>query len=67
MLSFQLYAFIGSWPRCYALAYAGYLPGEHWQNDPWLRAVMHQLDVTIISVLVLGLVWFVVRHLRHRP
>jgi hypothetical protein len=27
---------------------------------------MHELDVTIISVLVLGLVWFVVRHLRRR-
>jgi membrane protein DedA with SNARE-associated domain len=66
MLPFQLYTFIGSWPWCYALAYAGYLLGEHWQNDPRLRAVMHELDVTIISVLVLGLVWFVVRHLRRR-
>ncbi len=66
MLPFQLYTFIGSWPWCYALAYAGYLLGERWQSDPRLRAVMHQLDVAIISMLVLGLVWFVFRHLRHR-
>ncbi len=66
ILPFQLYTFIGSWPWCYALAYAGYLLGERWQSDPRLRAVMHQLDVAIISMLVLGLVWFVFRHLRHR-
>src|SRR4030095_15269750 len=26
---FNLYTFLGSWPWCYALAYAGYKFGEH--------------------------------------
>ena len=66
VLPFQLYTFIGSWPWCYGLAYIGYLLGEHWETDPRLRAVMHQLDFAIIGLLVLGLAWFVWRHVR-RP
>jgi len=64
MLPFQLYTFAGSWPWCYALAYAGYLLGEHWESDPRLRAALHRFDIAIIGLLALGLGWFVSRHLR---
>lgn len=63
-LPFQLYTFVGSWPWCYALAYAGYLLGERWDSDPRLRAVMHQFDVVILGLLALGLGWFGWRHRR---
>ncbi|MDJ0390293.1 DedA family protein [Roseomonas sp. E05] len=65
-LPFQLYTFLGSWPWCYALAYAGYLLGERWNTDPRLRAVMHRFDAVVLALLVLGLGWFVWRHLRPR-
>jgi membrane protein DedA with SNARE-associated domain len=65
-LPFQIYTFIGSWPWCYALAYVGYLLGERWDSDPRLRAVMHRFDLAIAALLVLGLCWFVWRHLRGR-
>lgn len=65
MLPFQLYTFAGSWPWCYALAYVGYKLGERWESDPRLRAAMHQFDLAIVGLLVLGLAWFVWRHARH--
>jgi len=65
-LPFQLYTFVGSWPWCYALAYVGYLLGERWDSDPRLRAAMHRFDLVIAALLVLGLGWFVWRHLRGR-
>jgi membrane protein DedA with SNARE-associated domain len=65
MLPFQLYTFAGSWPWCYALAYVGYKLGERWESDPRLRAAMHRFDLAIVSLLVLGLAWFVWRHVHH--
>ena len=63
---FQLYTFIGSWPWCFALAYVGFKLGEKWDSDPRLRAIMHQLDLVIVAVIVLGVGWYIWRHLRHR-
>ena len=63
-LPFQLYTFAGSWPWCYALAYAGCLLGDRWDSDPRLRAVMHRFDAAILGLLALGLAWFACRHLR---
>lgn len=65
MLPFQLYTFAGSWPWCYALAYVGYKLGERWESDPRLRAAMHRFDLAIVGLLVLGLAWFVWRHVHH--
>lgn len=65
-LPFQLYTFAGSWPWCYALAYAGCLLGDRWDSDPRLRAVMHRFDAAILGLLALGLAWFAWRHLRGR-
>ncbi len=33
MLRFQLFTFVGSWPWCFALAYAGFFLGERWESD----------------------------------
>ena len=64
IVPFQLYTFVGSWPWCYALAYVGYLLGTTWQTDPRLRTFMHRFDAVIAALLVVGLAWFVWRHLR---
>jgi membrane protein DedA with SNARE-associated domain len=65
-LRFHLYTFVGSWPWCYALAYAGFKLGEHWESDPRLKQWFHRFDALIVAVLVIGIVWFVRSHWQNR-
>jgi len=59
MLRFQVYSFLGSWPWCLALAYAGFVMGARWDSDPTLRTIFHRFDALIAAVLVAGFAWFV--------
>jgi membrane protein DedA with SNARE-associated domain len=59
MLKFQIYTFLGSWPWCFGLAYAGYVLGNRWDSDPTLREVFHKFDAAIVAVLLAGFAWFV--------
>jgi membrane protein DedA with SNARE-associated domain len=59
MLKFQLYSFVGSWPWCFVLAYAGMMLGARWDSDPAFRRLFHEFDAVILVVLLAGLVWFV--------
>ena len=63
-LKFQIYTFIGSWPWCFGLAYIGFKLGQRWNTDPRLRDIMHRFDLLILAIIVLGLCWYVWRHLR---
>jgi len=65
-VKFHIYTFLGSWPWCFALAYAGYHLGKAWEANPELRAFMHRFDALIIALILVGLVWYVWRHWRHR-
>jgi membrane protein DedA with SNARE-associated domain len=65
-LPFHIYTFIGSWPWCFGLAYAGYVLGNRWNSDPRLRAVMHRFDLAVVLLLAAGFAWFLWRHLRDR-
>jgi membrane protein DedA with SNARE-associated domain len=56
---FLLYAFLGSLPWSWVLAYAGMLLGSNWDR---VGGVLHSLDVVIVLVLAVGAVWFVWRH-----
>ena len=64
-LRFQIYTFVGSWPWCFGLAYIGFKLGERWNSDPRLQDIMHRLDLLVLALIVLGLCWYVWRHL-HR-
>jgi membrane protein DedA with SNARE-associated domain len=61
-LKFHIYTFVGSWPWCYALAYAGMRLGEAWHTDPRFYAAFHRFHLAVEIVLVLGIVWFVWTH-----
>jgi membrane protein DedA with SNARE-associated domain len=65
-VKFHIYTFLGSWPWCFALAYAGYHLGKAWESNPELRAFMHRFDALIVALILVGLVWYVWRHWRHR-
>jgi membrane protein DedA with SNARE-associated domain len=62
-LKFHIYTFVGSWPWCFALAYAGMKLGEAWHTDPRFYAAYHRFHLTVEIALLLGIVWFVWTHL----
>jgi membrane protein DedA with SNARE-associated domain len=60
---FHIYTFLGSWPWCLGLAWAGMKLGENWRS---LGKSFHQFDV-VIGVLILAAVgWFIWSHWRNR-
>lgn len=60
---FVVYSFLGSVPWCVLLAFAGQKMGENWEN---LRKYFHGVDWVILALIVLGIVWWVWRHLKNR-
>jgi membrane protein DedA with SNARE-associated domain len=65
-LRFHIYTFIGSWPWCYALAYAGMKLGATWNTDPRFKAIFHRFHVAVELVLIAGFLWFVISHWKNR-
>jgi membrane protein DedA with SNARE-associated domain len=65
-LRFHAYTFIGSWPWCFLLAYAGQKLGERWETDPRLKIWFHRFDAVIVVVLLAAFAWFVWSHWQHR-
>ena len=59
---FAIWTFLGSLPWCYALSYFGFKMGENWER---LGTYFHRFDVVIGFVLLVGIIWWVWRHLRH--
>jgi len=61
---FVIYTFLGSFPWCMGLAYAGQKLGEQWDKNEALKTWFHRFDfvIGIIGLLVVALwVW---RHLK---
>ncbi len=59
---FHVYTFAGSWPFCFALAWAGMKLGAAWDRDPRVKALFHKLDFIILIAILLGGLAF----LRHK-
>ncbi|HUH64361.1 MAG TPA: DedA family protein [Terracidiphilus sp.] len=64
-LRFHVYTFVGSWPWCLGLAYAGKKLGESW-NDPHspFHEYFHRFHTAIVGLLLAGVAWFVWTHVR---
>src|SRR5438445_7805709 len=62
---FVIYTFAGSLPWCLGLAYVGQKLGERWDKDPRLRTLFHRFDFVFGILILLAIVWWVGRHLRH--
>lgn len=60
---FVSYTFLGSLPFCYLLAYIGKKLGDNWNT---LGVYFHKFDIIIGVVILIGIVWFVRRHLNIR-
>jgi membrane protein DedA with SNARE-associated domain len=61
---FHIYTFVGSWPWCLALAYAGMKLGEAWNTDPRFHQAFHRFHLVVEIGLVLAVIWFVWSHLQ---
>ena len=60
---FNLYTFLGSWPFCLVLTYAGYALGEHW---PTLEVYLKEFEHVFGVILLAGLAAYIWRHWKHR-
>lgn len=62
---FHLYTFIGSWPWCLALTYAGMKLGQSW-DDPHSRfhELIHRAHTVILVLILIAGVWFVWTHIQ---
>src|SRR5215470_6890100 len=56
---FHIYTFLGSWPWCFVLAYAGMKLGQNWRE---LGKYFHQFDIVIGVGLVAAVTYFVWTH-----
>ena len=61
LVKFSIYTLLGALPWSAALAYAGYVAGEHWEA---IRGVMRPFDIPIILVCVALFGVFVYRKLK---
>ncbi len=59
---FVIYSFLGSLPWTLALAFLGQKMGENWED---LRKYFHGLDWIILGLIIIGIIWWVARHLKH--
>lgn len=60
---FHIYTFVGSWPWCFGLAYAGMKLAAHWDT---LGKYFHKFDIVIAAVVVVFVTWFVWTHWKNR-
>ncbi|MBU0600600.1 DedA family protein [bacterium] len=70
---FLIYTFTGSVPWCWALGFVGYKIGQHaktiaeWEHgiETKLGCYLHIIDAAILVIIILLVIWFIKRHLRH--
>ena len=58
---FCFYTLVGSLPWSFALTYAGVIMGENWSA---IKIYFEKFDLIIGVLVILGIVWWVWRHLR---
>jgi len=59
---FTALGFAGSFLWCGALALGGYFFGANWEE---LRAIMRPFDIPIAIIIIVGLAYYVYRHVTH--
>ena len=59
---FNLYTFVGSYIWCLGLAWIGMKLGENWNT---LGVYFHRFDAAIGVILLIGVIWYVRRHLKN--
>lgn len=58
---FVLYTFLGSFPWCLGLGYIGLKLGQNWES---LKGYFHGADYIIVALIIIGIVWWIWRHIK---
>ena len=61
LIPFTVLSFVGSFIWCGGLAYGGYFFGSRWEE---LRAIMRPFDIPIAVVILGGMVYYIIHHIR---
>ena len=59
--SFVVYSFVGSFIWSLFLGYIGFKLGQNWDN---LKSYFHNIDLIVGVLVLLGIAWFVYKHVR---
>jgi membrane protein DedA with SNARE-associated domain len=62
---FTIFSFLGAYPWCLGLAWAGYLMGEHWED---ITGYFRPFTIPIVIVVTIGVVYFFyhrIQEIRH--
>lgn len=59
---FVIYTFIGSFIWCLGLVEVGVILGQNWRS---LGPYFHRFDTLIVSMIIIGLIFYIYRHIRH--
>jgi membrane protein DedA with SNARE-associated domain len=62
IVPFTIYTFVGSFIWSTALAYGGYKLGQHYED---IRNAMRPFDYPIAGIIVLLVIWYIYRHVKH--
>lgn len=60
---FSIYTFAGALPWSLLFAWLGVKMGDNWEL---IRQKLHDFDMAMLVLVIAGVVWYVVRHLKHR-
>jgi len=60
---FVAYTFVGSYIWSMGLGYIGLKLGQNWES---LKGYFHGADYIIVALIIVGIVWWIWRHLKHR-
>jgi membrane protein DedA with SNARE-associated domain len=61
--NFSIYTFLGALPWTALFAWLGIKMGANWEL---IRQKLHTFDMTILILVILFIVWYVLRHIKHR-
>lgn len=56
-LPFHIYTFLGSWPWCFGLAYAGMKLGQHWMDIKPYFLRFKEVVLVLLVVAVIAFLW----------
>jgi len=60
---FSLYTFAGALPWSILFTWLGVKMGDNWEQ---IREKLHNFDLAIIVLIIIGITWYVWRHIKHR-
>jgi membrane protein DedA with SNARE-associated domain len=59
---FSFYTFTGALPWCFLFTWLGVKMGNNWEL---IRQKLHNFDLSILLILIIGISWYIYRHIKN--